>query len=137
VVFGVIVASNPNPAFFLALRCRRASSMKGHSEVHSEQPKQFVQVHFFGLLLYFGLLHQSAHAGGGDDGGDGGAGGNGGKPMTLSAVSVEPLVSALSRVASVKSMVAAPYKYLALAVSFEPLRSVLARLALVKSMVAS
>ena len=34
---------------------------------------------------------------GGDGGGDGGAGGNGGKPMTPSAVSVEPPVSALAR----------------------------------------
>ena len=112
--------------------------MKGHSEVHSEQPKQFVQVHFFGLLLYFGLLHQSAHAGGGDDGGDGGAGGNGGKPMTLSAVSVEPLVLALSRVASVKSMVESALALPAgeMAVISEPLRSAFVRSASVKSMVA-
>ena len=44
----------------------------------------------------------------GGDGGGGGAGGDGGRPTTLSAVSVKPLRSAWSRVASVKSMVEAP-----------------------------
>ena len=46
--------------------------------------------------------------GSGDDGGGaGGAGGDGTRPMMLSAVSLEPLRSALVRVASVKSMVGA------------------------------
>ena len=54
---------------------------------------------------------------GGDDGGDGGDGGGGGgggdgngggRPMMLSAVSVEPLMSAWSSVASVKSIVEDP-----------------------------
>eukprot|EP00964_Phaeocystis_antarctica_P082450 scaffold51698_cov48-Phaeocystis_antarctica.AAC.1 len=42
--------------------------------------------------------------GGGDGLGGGDGGGGGGRPMMLSAVSVEPLRSAWSRVASVKSM---------------------------------
>ena len=46
--------------------------------------------------------------GGGDGGDGGGAGGDGERPTTLSAVSVEPLMSAWSRLASVKSMVEAP-----------------------------
>ena len=52
--------------------------------------------------------------GGGDDCGDGGGGGGGGdgngggRPMMLSAVSVEPLMSAWSSVASVKSIVEDP-----------------------------
>ena len=45
---------------------------------------------------------------GGDGGAGGGAGGDGGRPTTLSAVSVEPLMSAWSRIASVKSMVESP-----------------------------
>ena len=75
---------------------------------------------------------------GGGDGGDGGAGGNGGKPMTMSAVSVEPLMPALSRVAFVKSMVelASPAGGVA-AVITELLRSALVRSAAMKSMVAA
>ena len=49
--------------------------------------------------------------GGGDGGSAGGAGGDGGgdgRPMMLSAVSFEPLRSALASVASVKSMVEVP-----------------------------
>ena len=53
--------------------------------------------------------------------------------MMLSAVSFEPLRSALARFASVKSMVGA--FLLLMAVSLEPLRSALASVASVKSMV--
>jgi len=51
----------------------------------------------------------------------------------VSAVSIEPLRSALARVASVKSMVEEPYLP-AMLVSSEPLRSALVRLALLRSM---